>query len=234
MPKQSLNLAENYVPTWDKWEVVREIWANSKDADPDFKMDIKNGNEIHFFTDTSPSFSELTVIGASTKRDDADSIGQFGEGFKLAILVATRMGGSIEVRTREGKMNFHLEPVAGLADRVLYVSTDARAKFSGCQIILKLEGVGGVISGKFLKDASLKRIDKPSISPLSLYSKGVFIANLKAKSLWDWNINVPMNRDRELISEYDTRWEIARILADREPHNREVFEKLFSFLLALR
>jgi len=90
MKQYVLPLARNYVAHWGLVESVREFVQNALD-----------GGEWSFeFTDTSLSiFSpngkldpSTLVLGSTSKANDAHSIGSFGEGYKIALLVLTRLG----------------------------------------------------------------------------------------------------------------------------------------------
>lgn len=205
--KQSLNLAENYCPSWSTWEVAREIICNAMDAGA-HTVETPSSNTLIVTTEAVPSFSELMVIGVSTKRNDEKSIGQFGEGFKLAALVATRMGGTVEVRTPEGLMVFSLEEAQGITDRVLHVNITKRgARARGCETKVRLPGIASVIEGKFA--TSEGHIPKQKLSDCKVYCKGVFITELAQPSVFDWNVPLELNRDRAVISTYDLKGQIA-------------------------
>ena len=210
--KKSLNLAENYVPSWNTWEVAREMICNYMDAGS-YEMETPTSDTLILKSASAPSFSELTVIGASTKRHDEKSIGQFGEGFKLATLVTTRMGGSVEVKTPEGRMRFSLEEARGIRDRVLYADLDGRYKASGCTTKVKLSGIASVIEGRFAPRGSVC-IAKSAKGPLTIFTKGVFIEKIEgAKSLFDWNVDVTLNRDRAMVSTYDVKNRVSEYFA---------------------
>ena len=225
MPKVSLNLAEHYVENWGAWEVGREIICNAIDADADYKLRVISDDEFIVTTETEPSVAALCVIGASTKRGTQD-IGQFGEGFKLAALVATRMGGFVEVQTPSGKLTFSLEEARGIDDRVLYVNVDGRTRRScGCMTHVKLQGVAAAINGKFVS-RERTMIEKAK-GPLSVYIKGVFIKTFTAVSLWDWNVDITLNRDRAIVDMWDVSNKIKDYLSGDEDVTQEVLEKVF-------
>lgn len=226
MPKVSLNLAESYVPEWGTWEVGREQICNAIDADKNHDMKLLSSDELVLRTQSVPSIAELCIIGASTKRNSDETIGQFGEGFKLACLVTARMGGETEVMTPEGKLTFSLEKAVGIIDRVLHANIDKRKKvLEGCVIKVRLPGIGAAIQGKFCERNAV-RIDKTSLSPCKVFVKGVFIQKLQVGSIWDWNIKIKVNRDRAAVDNYLFKWEIARELFDRNIFSKQDYEKV--------
>lgn len=81
---------------------VRELIQNALDSDSPFVWEIMNeGDENHSLVLNS-EFTVLTaqtlLLGATSKSESKDSIGSFGEGYKIALLVLTRMGYDVEMR----------------------------------------------------------------------------------------------------------------------------------------
>lgn len=101
-----LSVDPRYVSGWGLWEALREFLQNGLDAhdqgfpltvtrSPGQKQTIKIANE-----GTTLSRSTL-LLGASGKGDGA-SRGHFGEGYKLALLVAARYEGiAVQIRTAD-------------------------------------------------------------------------------------------------------------------------------------
>lgn len=96
-----LSISKNYVSNWHLWEAMREILQNAIDADNQgHKMYIDYSRE----TETLLVFNEETylpietlVLGNTTKGDDDMSIGKYGEGYKLAIVVLLRLGYQVHI-----------------------------------------------------------------------------------------------------------------------------------------
>lgn len=92
-----MSLSKDYVPDWTVVDGVRELFQNALDqqtANPDNKMFFKyNENEGTLYIGNKLSTLDVKtlLLGASTKRDDPNTIGQFGEGYKIATLVLTRL-----------------------------------------------------------------------------------------------------------------------------------------------
>lgn len=98
MKRLELTISPEYVLTWGLWEALRELQQNSIDQekiDPHSKM-------IHLYEAENSrliignEFSKLSkrslLLGETTKRDNKDLIGQYGEGYKLAMLILIRLG----------------------------------------------------------------------------------------------------------------------------------------------
>jgi hypothetical protein len=98
MSKYELSLAKDYVPGWDIVDAVRELFQNALDQQATVE-----GNDMFFDYDEEKQLlsignklsvlnTKTLLLGSSTKRDDDKTIGKFGEGYKIATLVLTRLG----------------------------------------------------------------------------------------------------------------------------------------------
>ena len=86
-----LSLTRGYVVSWGLREAVREIIQNALDSDSDFGYAI-DGDTLTVISRYASLSPQTLLLGSSNKGGDISSIGQFGEGYKLALLVLTRDG----------------------------------------------------------------------------------------------------------------------------------------------
>ena len=95
MKKYELSITRNYVSSWGMEEAIRELIQNAYDQGNE---DIDFGNGYISITNKNTSISSSTLaLGTSTKRDDIDKVGCYGEGFKLALLVLLREGYNVSI-----------------------------------------------------------------------------------------------------------------------------------------
>lgn len=98
MAKFELSIAPNYVQDWELSDAIRELFQNAIDQeanDPGNRMMYSYDPEEEVLligNKTSSLTTTSLLLGATTKADDKSAIGQFGEGYKLATLVLTRLG----------------------------------------------------------------------------------------------------------------------------------------------
>ena len=99
MKKYELSLSRNYVSSWGVDEAIRELLQNAKDSSGQEKINIdKNNGTIYIENKNTSIPSSTLLLGNTSKKDDLDKIGQFGEGYKLAILVLLREGKDVSIR----------------------------------------------------------------------------------------------------------------------------------------
>lgn len=98
MSKIELAISPNYVPTWNYVDAIRELFQNALDQEavnPENKCSWsydENSEVFRISNATSKLTTASLLLGNTTKADDTDTIGQFGEGYKIATLVLLREG----------------------------------------------------------------------------------------------------------------------------------------------
>lgn len=97
MIKNELTINKDYVSFWTLQDALREFVQNAKDQEakvPDNKMTLFYEKEIKtlYIANKNSCLSRNTLLfGTTTKSNDDKTIGQFGEGYKLAMLILTRL-----------------------------------------------------------------------------------------------------------------------------------------------
>jgi len=97
-----LSISVDYVQTWRVWEAVRELWQNALDFGEHNwtweSLELKGkSNVLRIISKNVQLEKKSLLLGTSTKRDDSKNIGKWGEGYKLAALVLTRMGKQVKI-----------------------------------------------------------------------------------------------------------------------------------------
>lgn len=101
-----LSLTTNYVSDWGFLDAVRELIQNGVDQEtkhPEKRFSLKYDSESRIlrFINTNTKLNINTLLlGRTSKSGDDETIGQFGEGYKIAALVLTRLGKSFLIRNQ--------------------------------------------------------------------------------------------------------------------------------------
>ena len=94
MRKFELTIASDYVPDWTIVDAIRELFQNALDQEaqnPSNKASWSyDGDTFKISNRSSALTAETLLLGSTTKADDNRTIGQFGEGYKIATLVLLR------------------------------------------------------------------------------------------------------------------------------------------------
>lgn len=210
-----LNLHKKYAPNWGVWEVAREIYCNALDADPNgLSIDSSIPNELTIKTNSAPSLAEVIIIGCGTKAPGGDTIGQFGEGLKIAALAATRAGGEVILSGGSHRITFTFKPFLG--EEVLHAHVSEQENASGFTATIKMLGAHSALDGRILKDGKHDYYMVATRNePARLYCKGVYICDMPKTATYSYNLNsVTINRDRSLADSSDVNFQICKLFSD--------------------
>lgn len=101
MSKIELTLAPTYVPSWTCVDAIRELFQNALDQEaqnPENKASWEYHDDKHELVirnAKSKLEAASLLLGQTSKAGDKSTIGQFGEGYKIATLVLLRESKSI-------------------------------------------------------------------------------------------------------------------------------------------
>ena len=94
-------IGEEYLKDWGIQEALREIYQNFMDYGTFTQKVGTTGDISHIIISNTykPENLEFLQIGKSVKGENAEAIGQHGEGLKMAMLVFLRLGYDITIHT---------------------------------------------------------------------------------------------------------------------------------------
>jgi len=215
-----LPLTRDYCRSWTPVEAIREILQNALDYAKNGKLDYVIKESAGYIAMNSPdAFLEprTLLLGATSKADDRDSIGSFGEGYKIALLVLAREG--INVKVDNGPY--------------IWTPTFVKSKEFGEDVLAIVEdevgfdrrGVSFVISGldretlESVRANTLQmqedigpfhRVEQGDIlleRPGKLYVNGLFVCDTDLQ--YGYNVkpaHIKLERDRQTVSGFDIQW----------------------------
>lgn len=94
-----ISLAPDYASHWGTWEAVREFIQNAVDT-KDFDINYrywKNDSSITIISRGGKIPVKSLLLGGSTKADDCESLGKYGEGMKVALVVLLNNGKKVSI-----------------------------------------------------------------------------------------------------------------------------------------
>lgn len=95
MKTYELSLSPNYVSNWKEADAVRELLQNAIDQE---NMETSYlGNTLSITSRGVKLDVSTLILGNTTKANQSDKIGQYGEGYKLALLVLLRNGHDVTI-----------------------------------------------------------------------------------------------------------------------------------------
>ncbi len=219
--KYTLALSPGYCAEWGAWEAVREIVQNAFDEvrSPSLaKIEFTDG-VLRIATPTGKLTPDMLVLGTSTKTNNANARGKFGEGFKLSMLVLSRAGHRVEIRTNQQLWTARIERDERFDADVLQIYIeDCPTAEDGVEFT-----VHGLSAEHF---AAIKRNIRSEITDTILmepaekgriYVGGLFVATVK-----DFHCgyalrpgSIKLNRDRDMVSGFNLSWVTSSIWSGR-------------------
>lgn len=210
-----LSIDPNVVPDWGLWEAFREILQGAIDADVPYTVSYNEQSYVLTVRNKGKLSRASLLIGHSTKRNDRSKIGQHGEGYKLAATILLRLDKPFsiynddevwtfqEAYSRKFKSNvISLRCKKWFTEKTDDITWEVKNILPGEYEYLqsKIQDGGDILvpSGHIL-------LDKPG----QIYSGGLFVCQ-NEKLSFGYNFNpgiLALQRDRNLISEFDILWE---------------------------
>jgi len=241
--RRTLTIESNYCENWTIQDAIREIIQNGLDT----------GTEITFGQDgelveisdggLGLKLSDF-IIGRSSKRDNKNVIGQFGEGLKIGCLVLAREGRQVSIVSLGKRYDFSIQYDGTWQEKLLTIDiTDRQTASRGTTVIIQCSteeiskarnlfmqlnpqpvvdkiGTGSDVSGSEI-------LDTPGI----IYVNGLAVTKIEALYGYNFKKKELVNRDRAAIGHSQIKNCIAEALSYTT--NREVISNLLTTAKAL-
>lgn len=228
--KLELSVSSKYVAHWGRWEGVRDIAQNVRDAvvmhgaKQEFKYQENKKTLILASRGASIDTSTL-LMGNSTKTENPEAAGQYGEGMKLAYLALVRSGCRVRVRTADEVWEPKIEPSEKFAGQDVLVVYTRKVSHQD-EVVTAIEGIELEEWALFKKRLLFLSPPKNSIETShgtilldpelkgKLFVHGIYVQDLP-KVAYGYDLhNVKVDRDRNMASSFDVGYETSRALAE--------------------
>lgn len=220
--KYVLPMSPDYIADWSDWHAVRELLQNAMDAHDAGghppQMEYHEGRLIIASREERLSRKSL-LLGGGTKTDNRNARGQFGEGYKLALLVFCRKlygvtiynGGEVWKPSFEPHPDFENTPVLTIDIRP--AATDAET-FDGVKFIIEgfPQEAWAIVNSRWLPGTPNDTI-LGSCQRGNIYSGGLFITQSKSL-LRGYNFaphRLNLGRDRDIVGDFDLQFHTSTL-----------------------
>ncbi len=235
-----LPMSADYVRDWGLPQAVRELFQNAIDSDSPFEYLVTENKlnnslfDLEIISCNSILQPKSLVFGGSTKADQMDKIGTFGEGYKLALLVLTREGYQVDVFNGEKVWKPSFVFSKKYETEILRIDVSKNQEEN--------QGLRFVIKG--LRDDDVKELFKGNLHiedseefrktsygrilndrPAELFVNGLFVCKTELKYGYDINPeHLQLERDRQTVDAFDLTWTTSRMWLETEEYEYIVNE----------
>lgn len=233
MPKYELSITKDYAPDWTVVDSIRELFQNALDqqivrTDNPMFWSYENG-VFKVGNAKSVLATKSLLLGASTKSDDDETIGKFGEGYKIATLVLTRLGKKVKFYNYGARelwsADFNYSKKYGT--ELLMFNVDKKFPWTSIpdnDLTIEVEGITedemqNIIESN-LHMQEYKKISATHGEVLldekhrgKMFVNGLYISEVQ-KFHYGYNFKpsrVKLDRDRKLIEEFDLKWTTSQL-----------------------
>jgi len=207
------NMSRDYCSDWTAINALREIVQNAIDSDRPYDC-LATEQGINVLTNDVTLSPEVFSMGVSQK-NGSDSIGKYGEGFKIAMLVLTRLG--LEPKIITGGYNvtglFRKHEFTGIETFCLEIE-ERTMPIKDTQFLCLSEGIDLTELGNKVVPFVDKNMDLPANidiwqgRPGEIFVNGLYVD--KEDLVFGYNFSpskITLNRDRNMVN--GVHWQLA-------------------------
>ena len=249
MSRFELTIDPNYVPHWTIQDGLRELIQNALDEsiiNSDNSMDItRDGTSLLISTKNAKLSKQTLLIGSSSKRDNTNTIGKEGEGYKLACLVLIRAGHKVIIHNYSEKERWIPRIINSRRynSKLLVIDTEKYRWTSppNYDLTFEVKGINDDIYNSivkrtlFLRETHSSVLSYNSIGEVLLdkeeagrvYVNGLYISTVKDSIKYGYNFNpdkIELDRDRRAVTDFNLTWVTSQLWANFS--NRDEYKEL--------
>lgn len=235
----TLPISPGYVAHWNLWEAVRELYQNALDVRDRQRATGGTGAAYIYHRDTVLTISNYgdklspstLILGSSTKTEDENQRGKFGEGYKLALLVLCRLGLPVVLLNHDESWTPKIEYDPHFEAEVLNIYVEKREVADyGSDVCFIINGISEDDWRLLQRNMRYSVVDKDEILEEAhekgrIYVGGLFVCQMEDGFKCGYSLRtktLPLDRDRGMVNGFDLSLVTSRLWAEREDSDRAV------------
>jgi hypothetical protein len=229
--KIELTIARDYVPGWTIVDAIRELFQNALDQEVQFDDNTASWSYdgdtevLRICNKKSVLPVRSLLLGTTTKADDNATIGQFGEGYKVAMLVLLRSGKNVVIYNYGAKEVWRPRFVKsrrfGTEILTVFIDKFTWTKPPTADLTIEVQGITPQEYHEELVPANLHLQRSVEVEHTTeygdvlgadfrgrVYVNGLYVCAYEPYS-YGYNFKpgqLRLDRDRKLVSDFDLRW----------------------------
>lgn len=257
MTTYNLNLSSSYCSHWGLWESIREILQNGEDEltlNPKNEINVEydEKNQKLIISNKESILERKTLLlGCTSKENNEKLIGKFGEGYKIALLILTKLGKNVVIKNYMKNERWTPELKADRKydnEKVLKVLIK-KYLFKGDRDSNLTWEVNGItkeewdeINLKYLRYQDLGETftDRYGSQILldqkfqgCVFVNGLFVEKVKSKMAYGYNFSsskIDLDRDRKTVESFSFFFETKNIINEYGANNPEKLDEIFDLI----
>ena len=244
MSKIELTLVPTYVPNWTCVDAIRELFQNALDQEaqnPENKASWEYHDDKHELVirnAKSKLEAASLLLGQTSKAGDKSTIGQFGEGYKIATLVLLREGKNVVFYNYGNKEIWRPRFVKSrrFGTFILTFFTEKKPvweRVPSADLEIVIEGITPeeyyeeiVPSNLHLRNdyKVLEETEYGSIIDLpgKVFVNGLYVCDYEPYT-YGYNFKpeyIRLDRDRKMVNDFDLRWMASKMWSNSKDIDR--------------
>lgn len=236
MAKIQLTISPHYVNTWGTLQALRELMQNCIDR-------VNESPEAAIILSYEPLEETLIIgnrrsklklntllLGETSKANNKQAIGTYGEGYKLAFLVLLRNGISVEVENCSERWEPYFVKSRTFKAKVLTIKTSKGSDSN--DLVFHLKGITPEVYNDFQNkclyfhpnietaDTDYGRILRDERFAGEVYCEGLFVCKMADNLKFGYDMKAShcqLDRDRNKVQSFNLLWELGLLWASL-PH----------------
>lgn len=235
MTKIELTISPDYVPTWTIVDAIRELFQNAIDQqkqNPDnvFSWEYDHKLETLYIKNKASRLTASSLLlGHTTKAADVATIGQFGEGYKIATLVLLRNDKKITFYNYGAREIWRPRFVDSrrFKSRILTFFIEKPKLWElipSHDLVIEITGItedewhNQIVPSNLHLREDVKIIETTQYgdildTPGKVFVSGLYVCDYEPYQ-YGYNFkpeSIRLDRDRKMVSDFDLRWMASRM-----------------------